>query len=558
MRRSPQSLMETPGTNSPPLPPAALPPRRSLSARLARMVGLEGKIVLAVIALLAVALGSTCWLWASRIDPQVAEMLGEQARQTAVTLSMAAGPALKARDVESMRTMGAALLHARNILFIAFYDVNGANLALADRNMTGGSPWPSLQQGEISYLGRVRHGSSPQFGEYLEVCQPVLTAIAPGMSRAPARSRMLGYVSVGISTTQEQSQVKRVNYLAIGIGCVVILGILPLAYLLVHRIFLPIRKLVGATNRIAAGDLDCTVAIDRPDAIGDLARSFNAMTATIKEHQLRLHEANSELEQKVRQRTSQLEAANRRLSSEIAEKEDFLRAVSHDLNAPLRNISGMTSMLLMKHREGFNEEIVHRLERIQKNVEAETELISELLELSRIKTRREKMEMVELAPLVRELEGIFENDLKSGEILFAIDTPLPVVNGERSRFRQIFQNLIDNAIKYMGEGGAREIHIGCRVRATESEFYVRDTGLGIDPDDVGKVFYIFRRGKNSAARNVPGKGVGLACVKSIIETYSGTIWVESEPGRGSTFRFTINGQFVPGSATRETKVSSAA
>ncbi len=72
------------------------------------MVGLEGKIVMAVIALLAVALGSTCWLWASRIDPQVAEMLGEQARQTAVTLSMAAGPAMKARDVESMRTMGAS------------------------------------------------------------------------------------------------------------------------------------------------------------------------------------------------------------------------------------------------------------------------------------------------------------------------------------------------------------------------------------------------------------------------------------------------------------------
>ncbi len=436
--------------------------------------------------------------------------------------------------------------------------MNGANLALADRNVTRGSPWPSLQQGEISYLAQVRHGSSPKFGEYLEVCQPVLTAIAPGMSRALARSRLLGYVSVGISTTQEQSQVKRVNYLAIGIGCFVILGILPLAYLLVHQIFLPIRKLVGATNRIAAGDLDYTVAIDRADAIGDLARSFNAMTATIKEHQLRLHEANSELEQKVRQRTSQLEAANRRLSSEIAEKEDFLRAVSHDLNAPLRNISGMTSMLLMKHREGFNEEIVHRLERIQKNVEAETELISELLELSRIKTRREKMEMVELGPLVRELEGIFENDLKSGDILFAIDTPLPVVNGERSRFRQVFQNLIDNAIKYMGDGGAREIHIGCRVRATESEFYVRDTGLGIDPDDVGKVFYIFRRGKNSAVRNIPGKGVGLACVKSIIETYSGTIWVESEPGKGSTFRFTINGQFVPGSATRETKVSSAA
>jgi signal transduction histidine kinase len=74
---------------------------------------------------------------------------------------------------------------------------------------------------------------------------------------------------------------------------------------------------------------------------------------------------------------------------------------------------------------------------------------------------------------------------------------------------------------------------------------VRDTGMGIEPEDVGKIFYIFRRGKNSAALNIPGKGVGLSCVKSIIETYSGAIRVESQPGKGSTFRFTISGQYVP-------------
>jgi signal transduction histidine kinase len=108
--------------------------------------------------------------------------------------------------------------------------------------------------------------------------------------------------------------------------------------------------------------------------------------------------------------------------------------------------------------------------------------------------------------------------------------------------------LIDNAIKYMGDGETREIHVGCKVRATEAEFYVRDTGLGIDPEDLDKVFYVFRRGKNGSGRNIPGKGVGLSCVKSIVETYSGSIWVESELGKGSTFRFTVNGQHVPQSA----------
>jgi signal transduction histidine kinase len=236
--------------------------------------------------------------------------------------------------------------------------------------------------------------------------------------------------------------------------------------------------------------------------------------------------------------------ANKRLCSEIIEKEDFLRAVSHDLNAPLRNISGMAAMLLLKHREKFDQDIIHRLERIQKNVEVETDLIGELLELSRIKTRRQKMEMVEFPALVRDLGDIFENDLKSRQITLCIDNALPVVHCEKARFRQVFQNLIDNAIKYMGEGPVREIHVGCAVRPGETEFYVRDTGMGIDPEDIDKVFFVFRRGKNSAASNIAGKGVGLSSVRAIIEMYSGKIWVESRPGGGSTFKFTVNGQYV--------------
>jgi len=532
---------------------AAIGFRTSLrvAMRVSRWVGLEGKIVIATLALLTAALGWTCCLWASRIDPQVDNILGEQARQTAVTLSMAAEPGFAANDLPALRSMGHELLKVRNILFVAFYDLSGKNIALVDREKSPHDLPPALAQTQVSLLAQVRVGNTPLFGDYMEVCQPVLK-----IAREPRASRLMGYVSVGVSPTTEREQVQRVNYFAIGIGCVVILFMLPLAYLLVHRIFLPIRQLVDATNRIAMGDLEAAVDIDRSDAIGDLARSFNAMVQTIERQQHDLRQANLDLEKKVVQRTVQFEAANRRLSSEIAEKEDFLRAVSHDLNAPLRNISGMTAMLLTKHGAAFDEEIVHRLQRIQKNVEAETDLISELLELSRIKTRREKMEMVDTTALVRELEGILENDLKTNQIQLILDTPLPVLNGERSRFRQIFQNLIDNAIKYMGDGAVREIHIGCAMRGLEAEFYVRDSGMGIEKEDLGKIFYIFRRGKNSTARNIPGKGVGLSCVKSIIETYGGSIRVESEPGKGSTFKFTISGQHVPGAA-REGKAGVA-
>jgi signal transduction histidine kinase len=108
----------------------------------------------------------------------------------------------------------------------------------------------------------------------------------------------------------------------------------------------------------------------------------------------------------------------------------------------------------------------------------------------------------------------------------------------------VFQNLVDNAIKYMGEGPRKEIHVGCAPAVDAVEFYVRDTGIGIEAADIDKVFVVFRRGKSQAVQNVSGKGVGLASVKSIIETYEGAIRVESTPGKGSTFRFTIANKFV--------------
>jgi signal transduction histidine kinase len=147
--------------------------------------------------------------------------------------------------------------------------------------------------------------------------------------------------------------------------------------------------------------------------------------------------------------------------------------------------------------------------------------------------------------MVCELRDVFENDLRSKEIDLLIDTPLPPMVAERARVRQIFQNLIDNAIKYMGEGKPqREIHVGSTRRTREAEFYVRDTGMGIESEDHEKVFFVFRRGKNTTTQNIAGKGVGLASVKSIVETYNGRIWVESKVGEGTTFRFTIANPYL--------------
>lgn len=563
-------MPQTPIAHPPsPTPTVKRPWHRGVLMR----IGLQGKLILAFMFILSVALGSVCWLFVTQSNQRLEDMMGEQARQISSALALASKAPLAANESHELREIGQDLLKSRNILFVAFLDHNGAPIAMSSRDPD--FTWESLPflKHRTMALMQVYQETSPVFGRYAAVTAPVLNvsspmnpheganpALTPG---APdAGTKLLGYVSVGISQASEKAQIRRINYWAILLGFSVILVSLPFSYALVHRIFLPIRQLVAATKRITGGDLDTSVAIHRPDVIGDLARGFNEMVLKVKEQQddlndanqslaeanVKLAQANEGLEQKVIERTAQLEVANRRLSSEIKEKEDFLRAISHDLNAPLRNIDGMTAMLLMKHREKFDEDIIHRLERIQKNVKVETDLIAELLELSRIKTRRHKMEVVDLKNMVLDLADIFENDLKSRNIDLVFDTELPRLHCEKARLRQVFQNLIDNAIKYMGETPAREIHVGCRTRNDEAEFYVRDTGIGIEADELSKVFVIFRRGKNSQAQNVVGKGIGLASVKSIIETYNGTIWVESEPGRGSTFRFTVNGRYVSSGA----------
>ncbi len=544
-------------------------------------LGLQGRLTIAFGCLLTIALSSACWLFGTRSGGQLDGMLGEQARLVAYTLSLAAEPYLATGHHKPLATIGHDLLNTRNILYVAFLDDNGKPVELANRYVDFGWANVAKVNPAATALYLVHPVPHPTFGEHVDVYAPVYLHPPRGATGKAAIARRLGTVVVGVSLDRERAELEWVTWVVACIGGVTVLMSLPVAFILVYGMFKPIRQLVDATRKMAAGRNDFNLDTDRSDQIGELSRSFTDMAGRVRRQREALHasnvqlgeangrlnnanaalanlnealnvanaklsDANRDLEKKVAERTGQLEAANRRLSGEISEKEDFLRAVSHDLNAPLRNIAGMASMLVTKHKDKFDADILHRLDRIQKNVQVETDLIGELLELSRIKTRRGEAERVDVAALVGDIGGVFEQDLQSKGISLVVDGPMPQLTAERARVRQVFQNLIDNAIKYMGErpGQAKEIHVGCVPGEAETAFYVRDTGVGIEADDLDKVFHVFRRGRNAAASNVPGKGVGLASVKAIVETFNGSIWVESVAGEGSTFRFTVNGQFV--------------
>jgi signal transduction histidine kinase len=551
--------------------------------------------------LLTAALGASLWMFVSETTTALDAMADEQAAEVSRTLSMASRLPLEQRNSAELERLGHDLLQTKGILSVAFFSTGGNLLSVACRDQKlrrealgtwADSGMLASPRPTADFLAWPRHRSSAALGSYVELTAAVT---APG----PVSGRVVGYVTVCLAQGGNDSRLRNIALTVLLIGAVAAGVSFPLMYWLVHRVFQPIRQLVAATERIARGDLETRVDHNRSDIIGTLARSFNEMVKRVRSQQQDLARANRELaeanacladanqklsgsnrdlEVKVQQRTAQveaasrqLEAANRRLSSEIAEKEDFLRTVSHDLNAPLRNIAGMAATLLMKYRSTFDDEVVRRLERICKNVEVETDLIAELLELSRIKTRRHKMEMVDLNELLVELADLFDQDLETSRIRLTVDGRLPEVHCERARLRQVFQNLIDNAIKYMGQPAVldpstsqppspekpREITIGYVAGGGEAEFYVRDTGVGIAADDLEKVFHVFRRGSSEAVQNVAGKGVGLASVKSIVETYNGTIWVESKLGIGSTFWFTINGKHLGDPPAQGTSASVA-
>jgi signal transduction histidine kinase len=348
--------------------------------------------------------------------------------------------------------------------------------------------------------------------------------------------RLVGAVRVVFDTSATTSKLatvrKRMTAVAAGI---VVCGI-PLGCLLVwHVMILPLRKLVGVAGRLAKGEFAARCKLSRADEIGHLGTAFDSMAGDLASARDELLVANEQLERKVAERTEELQLANQRLRSEMAEKEEFLRAVSHDLNAPLRNVAGMAALVMMKWGSQLPEEVLARLQRIQANVDVETSMIGELLELSRIRSRPQRRQVVNLGELLGRLEETFEYELRNRGIHMEVAGPMPSLYIEPIRIRQAFQNLIDNAIKYMPAREGGWIRVGYRLAGRMHEFHVADNGPGIPADQLERVFCIFRRAESAATAGVPGKGVGLAVVRSVVSNYDGRAWVESELGRGSTF-----------------------
>ena len=229
------------------------------------------------------------------------------------------------------------------------------------------------------------------------------------------------------------------------------------------------------------------------------------------------------------------------LENKNAELERFTYTVSHDLKSPLFTIRGFLGYLEQDALSGNHVRLKSDIQRITDATDKMQRLLNELLELSRVGRLKNESTCFPFSDLVQEASELVQGRIMARGIRISMDPNLPTVYGDRPRLTEVLQNLLDNAAKFMGEQREPGIEIGCAGEEDGKPIlYVRDNGMGIAPEHFDRVFGLF----NKLDPKTDGTGIGLALVKRIIEVHGGRIWVESEPGKGSTFFFTLS-PFAP-------------
>jgi signal transduction histidine kinase len=257
------------------------------------------------------------------------------------------------------------------------------------------------------------------------------------------------------------------------------------------------------------------VPAERQDEIGDLARAFNDMAASLERSRVELAD-----------RAADLERSNREL-------EDYASITSHDLQGPLVTVGMYAEMLTQRLKD--DPESRQLAENIRDGAAGMRRLVRELLAYARLERRAIEPEPVQLGTVVREVLETLAGPITDADADVQVE-PLPTVMGDPARLLQLLQNLLTNAIKFNAEGVPRvEIYA---VRDGEMAIVsVRDHGIGMDPEKTEVIFRPFHR--LHGAERYAGTGIGLAVCHKIVDQHGGRIWAESTPGHGATFSFTL-------------------
>jgi signal transduction histidine kinase len=284
---------------------------------------------------------------------------------------------------------------------------------------------------------------------------------------------------------------------------------------LARAITLPLSTIAGVAQDVARGTLDPAplAKITSRDEVGTLAQAFAVMTERLRETLEGWRTKNAELER-------------------------FTYVVSHDLKSPLITIKGFIGYVEEAVAAGDVGRMKRDLARIGSAADKMERLLDDCLDLSRIGRATSQPVPVPLGEVAHEALTLLAGQVQQRGVEVAISPGLPVVEGDRTRLVEVLQNLVENAVKFMGAQPHPRVEIGVRRDGGENVFCVKDNGIGIEPRFHERIFGLFEK----LNQDGPGSGAGLAIVKRVVEAHGGRIWVESEgAGLGCTFCFTLNG-----------------
>jgi len=271
-----------------------------------------------------------------------------------------------------------------------------------------------------------------------------------------------------------------------------------------------------------------------------LGRSEARLVKLVAERTSELERTNRQLELQVAERTRAMEKLERtmvELERSNKELEQFAYVASHDLQEPLRSISGFLQLLEKRYAGQLGEDADLFIARSLAATHRMKTLIEGLLAYSRVGMRGGSFEPVDCAKVLEQALVNLQVGIEESDAAITHD-PMPAVVGDSSQLGQLFQNLFNNAIKFKSDRRP-EIHVGATRDANPGHwlFSVRDNGIGIPAEHFERIFVIFQRLHSRS--EYPGTGIGLSLCKKIVERHNGRIWVESQPGAGSTFFFTL-------------------
>ncbi|MFI7466332.1 ATP-binding protein [Nonomuraea sp. NPDC049646] len=314
------------------------------------------------------------------------------------------------------------------------------------------------------------------------------------------------------------AQLDRLNVALIVLFGVLLAGGAGLAFVIRYAVLKPIDQLTEQVRTVAAGDFDHRLGVDRPAELSELSSHVDSMRRRIVSAWRGAADQADEL---------------RRSNGEL---EQFAYVASHDLQEPLRKVASFTQMLEQRYGPQLDDRARQYIHYAVDGAKRMQLLINDLLDFSRVgRVSGERVPTDSGQALDRALENLSATIEDSGATVTS--DGLPVVEGNRTQLTQLFQNLVENAVKFRSEDPPR-VRLTAERKGDMWEFSCSDNGIGVDPKYADRIFLIFQR---LHPRDVyPGTGIGLALCRKIVEYHGGQLWLDAEPaGQGTTFRWTL-------------------